>query len=302
MGIGGADLNLLVALEALLEEGSVTRAGRRLQVSQPAMSAALGRLRRLFDDELLVPADLGYELTPTALALLPEVRRTLQLMQQGLGIVPGFDPATEERCFKVAVSDYAAAVLLPPLVAELTVCAPRVRLVAETPDPETWGSRRTLADLDALVAPNNLLLPGQHRPLWHDRIALVVDRDNPRLVDGRLTRDDLTRLPLVLGTIGKGTIPPIRQALRDAGVDPWVALQVTGYLPVPLVVRGTDLVAPVPERLAAWAAAADPGLAVVPLPLPDTGLTEAYWFAEARLADPAARWFFGVCDRVARRL
>lgn len=251
MSLGGTDLNLLVALEALLEERSVTRAGLRLGMSQPAMSAALGRLRRRFDDELLVSSGRGYELTPTARGMLPEVRRTLHLIQHALGVADDFDPATDERTFRVAMSDYAAAIFLPHLGAVLATEAPAVRLALEPLDPETWGVRQTLADLDALLAPHDLLLPGWHRTLWEDRMTIIVDRDNPRLVDGRLTADDLAALPHATGTIGKGQTSPILHALGDAGITPHVTLQVAGYLALPLVVRGTDTVAVVPERLAA---------------------------------------------------
>jgi DNA-binding transcriptional LysR family regulator len=300
MALGGTDLNLLVACEALLEEGSVTRAGRRLGMSQPAMSAALAKLRRRFADELLVLSSHGYDLTPTARELLPEVRRTLQLMQRALGVTDDFKPGVDERTFRVAMSDYAAAIFLEPLLHEIAATAPRVHLTLETLDSETWGLRHTIADLDALIAPHGLLLPGQHRPLWDDQMVLIADRSNPRLVDGRFTADDLSVLPHATGTIGRGLISPILQAFRDFGIMPHVTLQVTGYLALPLVVRGTDLVAAVPERLASRHAAADPELVVVPLPIPPVPLTEAYWFAENHLGDPANRWFYATVEKAAQ--
>lgn len=302
MALGGTDLNLLVACEALLEEGSVTRAGRRLGMSQPAMSGALAKLRRRFADELLVQTGRGYELTPTARELLPEVRRTLQLMQRALGVTNDFDPAVDERTFRIAMSDYAAAVFLEPLLSEIAAAAPKVHLNLETLDAETWGLRHTLADLDALFAPHDLLLPGLHRPLWEDRMVLIADRANPRLVDGRLSAHDLQILPHATGTIGRGLIAPILQSLRDVGITPPVTLQVTGYLALPLIVRGTDLIAAVPERLAVRHAKADPGLAVIPLPIPPVVLTEAYWFAENHLTDPANRWFYAIAEKAAKTI
>ena len=92
--LGGTDLNLLLPLKVLLEEGNVTRAGQRLELSQPAMSAALARLRRRFDDELLVRAGRDYELTPFARDLLPEVQHALRLMGRALHLEDEFDPAT----------------------------------------------------------------------------------------------------------------------------------------------------------------------------------------------------------------
>ena len=97
MALGGTDLNLLLPLKVLLEEGNVTRAGQRLELSQPAMSAALARLRRRFDDELLVRAGRDYELTPFARDLLPEVQHAVRLMARALHLEDEFDPATSDR-------------------------------------------------------------------------------------------------------------------------------------------------------------------------------------------------------------
>ena len=96
MALGGTDLNLLLPLKVLLEEGNVTRAGQRLELSQPAMSAALARLRRRFDDELLVRAGRDYELTPFARDLLPEVQHAVRLLARALNLEDEFDPATSD--------------------------------------------------------------------------------------------------------------------------------------------------------------------------------------------------------------
>src|SRR5688572_30505040 len=124
MTLGGTDLNLLLFLRVLLEEGNVTRAGTRLDVGQPAMSAALAKLRRRFDDELLVRAGRDYELTPLARDLLPEVQRAVRLISRALDLENSFDPATSARTFRLAMSDYAVAVLHEPLVRRLRETAP----------------------------------------------------------------------------------------------------------------------------------------------------------------------------------
>ncbi len=124
MTLGGTDLNLLLPLKALLEEGNVTRAGQRLELSQPAMSAALARLRRRFDDELLVRSGRDYELTPLARDLLPEVQHAVRLMARAMDREDEFDPVTSRRCFRLAMSDYAIAVLHEPLVRLISATAP----------------------------------------------------------------------------------------------------------------------------------------------------------------------------------
>ena len=124
MTLGGTDLNLLLSLKVLLEEGNVTRAGVRLELSQPAMSAALARLRRRFDDELLVRAGRDYELTPFAKDLLPEVQHAVRLLGRALHLEDEFDPATSERVFRLSMSDYAIAVVHEPLLRLLARDAP----------------------------------------------------------------------------------------------------------------------------------------------------------------------------------
>ena len=124
MALGGTDLNLLVQLKVLLEEGNVTRAGQRLSLSQPTMSAALARLRRKFNDELLTRSGRDYELTPLAVELLPEVQRAVRLMSRALQVEESFDPVRSDRTFRMMMSDYAIAVIHEQLVARVSVLAP----------------------------------------------------------------------------------------------------------------------------------------------------------------------------------
>src|SRR5919198_2534586 len=119
MNLKSADLNLLVALDALLTERNVTRAAERLSLGQPATSAALRRLRRLFDDQLLVRRGRVMELTPLARTLVTPVREILQGIDGLLSIRPEFDPECDERSFSVMASDYVALILLRPLLARL---------------------------------------------------------------------------------------------------------------------------------------------------------------------------------------
>ena len=186
MALGGTDLNLLLPLKVLLEEGNVTRAGQRLELSQPAMSAALARLRRRFDDELLVRAGRDYELTPFARDLLPEVQHARAA--DGRARCTSRTSSTRRpaaRTFRMAMSDYAIAVVHEPLVRLMRRTAPGVRLTHREPRPRRpRSSDRVLLDHDALIAPLGFGFPGESRPLWRDRMVLIADRGNPRLVDG----------------------------------------------------------------------------------------------------------------------
>ena len=302
MTLGGTDLNVLLPLKVLLEEGNVTRAGRRLELSQPAMSGTLARLRRRFDDELLVRAGRDYELTPFARDLLPEVQHAVRLLARALNREDAFDPATSERSFRLAMSDYAIAVVHEPLVRAVSATAPGVRLVIENIGPDARSSDRVLLDHDALVAPLGFGFPGDCRPLWRDRMVLVADRRNPRLRDGGLGLEDLAVLPHASAAFGPGILTPADRVFGELGIDRWVALQVAGFLPLPFVIEGTDMVAVVPERLARIHVRPDRPLALVEPPFGEVVLAEGYWFARDRVADPAHRWLFARFDELAAEL
>src|SRR6478609_4002453 len=302
MALGGTDLNLLLPLKVLLEEGNVTRAGQRLELSQPAMSAALARLRRRFDDELLVRAGRDYELTPFARDILPEVQHAVRLMGSALDLEDVFDAATSQRTFHLTMSDYSIAVVHEPLVRLVEADAPGVRLSIGHLGPESRSSDRLLLDNDAVIAPLGFGFPGMSRPLWRDRMVVLADRANPRLVDGRLTMADLAALPHAVGSFGAGVLTPVDRVFGDHGIERHIALHVFGYLPLPFVIEGTEMVAVVPERLARIHLREGGSVTVVEPPFGEVLLPEGYWFAPDRLSDPAHRWLFGRLDAVSVEL
>ncbi|MER7559158.1 LysR family transcriptional regulator [Nocardioides sp. NPDC126508] len=302
MAIGGTDLNLLLPLKVLLEEGNVTRAGKRLELSQPAMSASLARLRRRFDDELLVRAGRDYELTPFARDLLPEVQHAVRLLGSSLQLEDEFDPAVSERTFTLTMSDYAIAVVHEPLVRLVEAEAPGVRLRIDHLGPESRSSDRLLIDNDAVIAPLGFGFPGMSRPLWRDRMVVLADRANPALREGRLTMGDLAELPHAAASFGPGVLTPVDRVFGDHGIERRIALQVFGFLPLPFVIEGTDMVAIVPERLASIHQREGGAIVVIEPPFGEVLLPEGYWYAPARLSDPAHRWLFGRLDAVAEEL
>ncbi|MFT4084950.1 MAG: LysR family transcriptional regulator [Nocardioides sp.] len=299
MALGGTDLNLLLPLKVLLEEANVTRAGQRLELSQPAMSAALARLRRRFDDELLVRAGRNYELTPFARDLIPEVQHAVRLMGIALNLEDEFDPATSDRVFRMTMSDYAIAVVHEPLVRLMEAEAPGVRLTVGHLGPDSRTSDRILVDNDALIAPLGFGFPGCSRPLWRDRMVVIADRTNRRLRDGRLTLEDLAALPHAVASFGPGILTPVDRAFGEHGIQRHIALQVFGFLPLPFIVEGTQMVSVIPERLARLHLRGETTLVLVEPPFGEAILAEGYWYAEDRLSDPAHRWFFTQLERVA---
>ena len=169
MRLSGIDLNLLTSLDALLVEQNVTRAAKRLGVSQPAVSHSLRRLRDLLGDELLVRGKIGMTATPRALELRGAVRAALEAAEVVLRAAPAFDPATAERTFVVSMADQQSFLLLPPLVERLAREAPGVRIDVRPPPSDVVGSDIELAIGVWIDSPANVL----EQTLWRESFMCV---------------------------------------------------------------------------------------------------------------------------------
>jgi DNA-binding transcriptional LysR family regulator len=300
-GLDGMDLNLLIALGALLEERNLTHAGAKISMSQPAMSGARGRLRKHFDDELLVRVGRDYELTPLAVRMLPLVQEALRQVERTLEASPHFDAETSRRRFSVSMSDYAITVLVDPLLARVAEIAPGVTIDLSPIPGDMDESDRGLLMHDLLIAPRGYGFPGRSEVLFRDRFVCLVDPRNPRLRDGALTLDDLAALPHAKPEFGGGHTTPAERLLDELGVEREVRITAAGWLTLPFLVAGTDLVAIVPERLARRVAETAHALVVEP-PFDRVDLVEAAWWHPSRSADPSLRWLRAVLRAVAEAM
>ena len=299
--VGGVDLNLLVALGALLEDRNLTRAGVRIGLSQPAMSAALARLRKHFGDELLEREGRGYRLTELGDQLLPTVQEALRQMEATMDRSPEFDPVTADREFSIAASDYTVSILADPLLRRVKQAAPGIRLELHPIPTDMSFSTHGIVKHDVVVGPVGYDFPGRRVELFRDRFVCVVDPANPRLKDGRLTLADVGELPHAVPTFGHGEPTPADRMLDDLGLHRHVQVTVVGWLTVPFVVAGTGLLAIVPERLARRVADTVK-LAVVEPPFGDVALVECAFWHPKRSGDPAVRWLLSVIRDVAENL
>lgn len=283
------DLNLLVALDALLSERSVTRAAERVSVGQPAMSAALGRLRKHFDDPLLVREGKVLVPTQTAISLGPLVRDAVAANEAVFSRPRGFDPQVDRRRFTIMASDYVTLVLLRPLVARLAREAPlqRVNVVPVTAD---YAEQLRKGQTDLLVLPAELTGSGfafPQRHLFYDRYVLIADADN-HTVKSSVTAEEFARLPYV--AYSGGPLPSIAESQLDArGVSARVEVNTQSFLILPFLVIGTQFVSLVHERLvrqvADWAR-----LKVLEPPVPLRPISEALFWNPRHTADRAHRW------------
>lgn len=259
MDLGRFDLNLLVYLDALLREGSVTRAAERLNITQPAMSNGLRRLRDLFDDPLLIRTSEGMQPTERALALQPLLREVLGKLESVVQPV-AFEPAVSDQLFRIVASDYAESTLLPPLLTVLREEAPHVALDILTP------SDMLLADLEtgkidlAINRFDHLPRSCHHTTLWRDTFSCLVSNDNPALKSFTLESYLQSAHIWVSKTgMGAGTGMEPRDARKLGWVD--VALAELGqsrririytrhYQVAALLAQQPDLIATLPTQVA----------------------------------------------------
>ena len=286
------DLNLLLALHALLEDRNLTHAGERLAMSQPAMSGALTRLRKHFDDELLVRSGRGFELTPFAARLRPGVTDAVEAAEALLGNQREFEPTSSTKRFSVSMSEYAMSVLAEPLTRLLSEEAPGCSVALDAVDvgPDLFETQLMRRDL--IVGPLGFEFPGRTQPVFTDDLACVVARDNPRLRDGRLSLEDLGSMPHAVARFGAaGTRRrPLEVALEQVGLqDRVVLVEVTSLLTLPFAVGGTEMCAFVPARLARRCLPLL-DLVVAETEVPRVSIVEAAHWHPRREKDPAVVW------------
>jgi DNA-binding transcriptional LysR family regulator len=292
------DLNLLIALDALLEQRGVTRAAQQLGLSQPALSASLARLRRHFGDELLARVGNEYRLTPLAAQLKPRVRLALEGVERVFTAQPEFDPAESTREFSVLLSDYACAVLGTPLAELLGSEAPRARLRLEHNTPGAVDSaEQTLLTTDLLVLPHGFVTDLPHADLVRDRWVIVVATDHPDVGD-TLAVEQLEQLPWVATYYGPTASTPAARQMRMLGIEPRVQVVTESFLTVPRLVAGTRRIALLQERLVALLPG-DAGVRALPCPFEVGPLIDAMWWHPVYDRDPEHAWFRDLVARAA---
>ncbi len=293
MDFRGFDLNLLVSLQVLLEERHVTRAAERLDISQPAMSAALARLRALLGDQLLVRGPQGLALTPRAEELAAQLRPVMGGIERMVAPAPGFVPASSRRTFSLIGTDFVEYVLLPALAARLARDAPGVQVMFKGPDFRHIEQRMASGELDLAIgycpaAPDPLI----RRAAFTEPFVCVARRAHPAVADGVLSLDAYAELghAQVLPQDSTMYADAVDGALAAAGLVRRVVVWQPSFLAVVAVVARTELIATVPSRVAALMAPSLP-IAIHPLPLAlppsEVGL---YWHPRCR-DDAGHVWF-----------
>lgn len=295
MSLRNVDLNLIVFLEIMLSEGSVTRTAKRLGLTQSAISQTLSRARDLFDDPLLVREGMGMTTTPRARALLPQLRDFCARAESLLAPAE-FDPATVEHDFTIAANDVSELLILTPLVTAVARLAPKCRIFVRSVEGQVIDDSIDFAIL-GVAAPAG---PFLSRELYQDRYVVLMRKDHPAL-SGNLTIADFAALPHALvSPRGTGIVGPIDQALERHALARRIALSMTRFTTLPQMLVTTDFVACVPSRFAEQPMV-QALCAARPLPFESPPISMRLVWHKANGADPAHQWLLRLLEGVAAK-
>jgi DNA-binding transcriptional LysR family regulator len=300
--LSNVNLNLLVALDALLSTRSVSDAARRVSVTKSAMSHSLAALRALFEDPLLVRVAGRMVLTPHAESLREPLGRVLGGVTQMLAGASAFEPKKAERRFVIAAPDFFATLILPPILEVLSEEAPGIRLsiVPSARRGNAWMLENGELDLALGAVVDDAA--GIHRSvLCTEAFACAVRRDHPE-IGQTLTLEQYSRIPHLVIALGDDERPTwVDEALAKKGRSRRVALHVRYFMAAPLIIARTDLLLTAPAMLLAYFEQLVP-LKVLKPPLALPSYPEEMYWHERYAADPAHTWLRELIQRVTAKL
>ncbi len=289
MRFKGLDLNLIVTLSVLLEERSVSAAARRLHLSQPATSAALGRLRSFFDDAILITLGKSMYPTPFAESLRPQLREFLRAAEDIITVSSTFEPGSSQRTFTVVASDSVISSLFVPLLDRLSVEAPSVGFDFIFPGPSSQ-TQFNRGDVDLMISPEGFV-GGDHPTelLFEEQHVVVGWRDNPVFAEA-VTEEAFFARPHVVVAIGPSrTLSFADRQVERLGRSRRIEVAVPAFSMAPPLLVGTDRLALMHERLAVTMARQLP-IAYTPLPFALPPLRQMLHHHGSRTHDDGVRW------------
>lgn len=295
------DLNLLVALDALLTERSITKAAERLNLSPSATSNALARLREYFDDELLVQVGRRMEPTPRAQGLQEAVRDVLVRVDSTIAAQPEFEPSKSDRTFRIFVSDYTQMVFVPHVLAlaHEARCTARFEFLPQVTNPQRSLER---GEADLLIIPRGFLSPDHPEEVLYTEDFVCVVWRHGALARGELSFDRYLAAGHVLMQPPGGTGDSFETwFVKRYGVTRRVAVTSYGFSALPAMVVGTDFIATVHRRLAQVLQSSWPIELRTP-PLPITAMEQGLQWHKYRTQDPGLAWLRGLLKRAVLRM
>jgi LysR family nod box-dependent transcriptional activator len=283
------DLNLLVSLDALLTERSVTKAAEKLGLSQPALSASLARLRVHFSDPLLTRQGNAYRLTPLAARLTEQTATTLESARKLFANEATFDPATSTREYSIYGSDYAFAAVCSHLTMSVRSIAPHVRFrFMHHTTAIVEDAMHALRGVDGMLLPHGFAVGLPCIDVYADDWRCLVSADN-EAVGAQLTMDNLRELPWVFTYQSRSAFTPAARQLQMIGVQPQIDVVVEGFLALPYFIVGTNRIGLVQTHLVDRIVAAGDIRALKP-PFDAVRLAGALWWHPMHTDDPSHIW------------
>lgn len=289
MRFEGLDLNLLVALDALLEERSVMGASRRLRLSQPAMSAAIGRLRQYFNDDIFTISQRKLMPTPLAQSLEKPTRDILLRIKANLISPPDFDPVRSERRFRLVVSDYASIVLMHAVMKRVYQLAPRVCLEI-LPFSHRVAEQLQRGEVDFVVVPDTNLVDGHPSQRLFADVFCCVAWQKSRQAGRSITLRRYLNAGHITAQLGLlGGVSFDERAIVQLGYRRRIEVIAPNFATMAAMVIGTDRIATMHHRLAAIFARSFP-LKLLRLPIRIPEFREALQWPASFHLDPALAW------------
>lgn len=296
--LAALDANLLVALDALVHESNVTRAARRIGVTQSAMSQTLGRLRRQFDDPILVKVGRRMEPSPFALRIKGRLHAAIGGLEAVVRDRPTFDPHTSTQRFVLATVDYLALLIVPELRKLVAAEAPGVRLAIQALDPESVTGRLAQGTTHLYVGVRSQTERAlETRVLYPERLVMLVRRGHP-FAGAPPSLDAFADAEHVHVSPRREAGSIVGRGLAASGHDRKVALEVPFFALLPDILSNSDLVATVPARIGDLFAR-EFEFVVQPIPLELPGFEVCMAWHPTFAADPALVWFRDAVGRVA---
>ena len=295
------DLNLLVALDVLLKERSVTRTAEAMNLSPSAVSNALSRLREYFDDELLVQIGRKMELTPRAEGLRDQVRDLLLRIDSTIGAQPAFEPHASDRTFRIFASDYTQLVLAPAMLALAAQARSTVRFefAPQVSQPHRYLER---GEADLLIIPTGFVSPDHPREVLYEEAFVCMVWQGSQLAQGELSFDRFVAAEhAVMLPAGGGADAFEGWFLRRYGISRRVTVSTYSFVTLPAMLVGTERIATVHERLARRLLNAWP-LEIRPTPMPFDRMQQAMQWHKFRSNDPGLTWLRGLLVEAAKHI
>lgn len=294
------DLNLLIALDALLAERNVTRAADSLGLSQPALSASLSRLRKHFGDPLLVRRGNSSELTPMAMRLAAHVPPVVDSVRRIFESQVGWSPETSTREFRILGSDYAFATIGQTVSRLAQEAAPGVKFRFELHTPAMVEDPNRLRAADGVMIPHGHVDDLNHLDLWTDHWVVLASEDHPTIGD-ELTLKDLENNPWVFTYQSRSAFTSANKQLEGMGIEPVVDTVVSSFLALPFFIRDTNRLGIVQAGLANESRYFE-GVRVLRPPFEAVPVVNALWWHPAHKNDPEHQWMRSLFRRAGEQM